>query len=409
MTDVTDVLYVGDRAIRTETIPTLLKQYELLPKFLEELAIDEAIEEYGCTAEEKQKALLEICQRHQLTNLEEQQKWMDERGLQSQEVEVMATRPIRLQKFKEEKWGRKVRRYFMERKPGLDLVIYSLIRTQDPGLAHELYYRILEGEITFEQCAASYSQGPEARTGGRLGPVPLNRPHPVISKLLSVSQPGQLWPPRPLSDWHIIIRLEDIKSAQLDDQTRQALIDELYNAWLQERVQALTAQVFSPEQQAKGAAIAAAPTALTSDVGSVNPSPSTNPDPHHAQEGESVTEHGDTPGSDSQGMNQEGDSPEIVNDRNSVQSSSEHPETNGTEPDMVITDAPEVENSTISPWDGETDQTNAIDPEVIDPEPINPQSTTSSSTPSSTPSSASNAALHTSLPNAPQSLVSTSA
>ena len=262
----TDVLYVGDRAINTDTIPTLLKQYELLPKFLEELAIDEAIEEYNCTAEEKQTALLEICQRHQLTNLEEQQKWMEERGLNAIEVEAMATRSLRIQKFKEAKWGKKVRRHFMERKPGLDAVIYSLIRTQDAGLAHELYYRILEGEITFEQCAVTYSQGPEVRTGGRLGPVPLNRPHPVISKLLSVSQPGQLWPPRPISDWHIIIRLEEIKSAQLDDQTRQALIDELYGAWLQERVQALTLQVLSPEQQAKSAAIAAAPVKPASET-----------------------------------------------------------------------------------------------------------------------------------------------
>ncbi|TAF55147.1 MAG: peptidylprolyl isomerase, partial [Oscillatoriales cyanobacterium] len=105
----TDVLYVGDRAIRTDTIPTLLKRYELLPKFIEELAIDEAIEEYDCTAEEKQQALLEICQRYKLTNLEEQQQWMEERGLKASEVEVMATRSQRIQKFKEAKWGRKVR------------------------------------------------------------------------------------------------------------------------------------------------------------------------------------------------------------------------------------------------------------------------------------------------------------
>lgn len=356
----TDVLYVGDRAIRTDTIPTLLKQYELLPKFIEELAIDEAIEEYGCTNEEKQKALLEICQRHKLTNLEEQQKWMEERGLNAREVEVMATRSLRIQKFKEEKWGRKVRRHFMERKAGLDTVVYSLIRTQDAGLAHELYYQILEGEITFEQCAIAHSKGPEVRTGGRLGPVPLNRPHPVISKLLSVSQPGQLWPPRLISDWHIIIRLEGIKSAQLDDATRAALIDELYNAWLQERVKVLTAQVLSPEQQAKSAAIAAAPV---------------QPDAEPKEDLDPLDDSDEPPL----------DPPESVTSPSDSSDSADNTEVDHSDPDIVVTDAPDVDDSTA---DGIV-LDNLDDLDEPDRSPPN--------------------APNDSPPNAPQSLVSTSA
>lgn len=352
----TDVLYVGDRAIRTDTIPTLLKRYELLPKFIEELAIDEAIEEYDCTAEEKQQALLEICQRYKLTNLEEQQQWMEERGLNASEVEVMATRSRRIQKFKEAKWGRKVRRYFMERKPSLDAVIYSLIRTQDAGLAHELYYRILEGEITFEQCAATYSQGPEARTGGKMGPVPLNRPHPIISKLLSVSQPGQLWPPRVISDWHIIIRLEDIQAAQLDDATRQALIDELYGTWLQERVQALMAQVLSPEQQAESAAIAAAPAQPASE-----PEADLQDLDHDSLSPDTVT---DTP---------ESVTPVLDN------SEPDNPELDNLESDMVVIDAPDVDDAAAA---------GIVLEDLDDLDDAHPNDST---------------------PNAPQSLVSTSA
>lgn len=346
----TDVLYVGDRAIPTDTIPTLLKQYELLPKFIEELAIDEAIEEYDCTHEEKQQALLEICQRHKLTNLEEQQQWMEQRGLNAREVEIMATRSLRIQKFKEAKWGKKVRRYFMERKSGLDTVIYSLIRTQDAGLAHELYYRILEGEISFEQCAVNYSKGPEVRTGGRLGPVPLNRPHPIISKLLSVSQPGQLWPPRVISDWHIIIRLDDIKSAQLDDPTRQALIEELYNTWLQERVTVLTAQALSPEEQAKRAAIDATPVQPEVD-------PNNKLDPSD--------DSGATPPASPESVTSSPDSTEADSDT-----------------EMVVLDAPEVDDPTI-------DRIVLDDLDDLD----DPQ----------------NAHPNDPNPNAPQSLVSTSA
>ena len=45
-------------------------------------------------------------------------------------------------------------------------MVYSLIRSKDPGVAQELYFRIQEGENTFSELARQYSQGSEAQTGG---------------------------------------------------------------------------------------------------------------------------------------------------------------------------------------------------------------------------------------------------
>lgn len=152
-------------------------------------------------------------------------------------MEDLATHPVRVEKFKQTTWSSKVESYFMERKMFLDQVIYSLIRVQDQGLAYELYFRIQEGEAKFADLAREYSKGPESRTGGLLGPVPVSQPHPRIGKLLSISQPGQLWPPQVLAEWFVIIRLEKFMPAQLDDAMRRRLIDELFETWLKEEVQ----------------------------------------------------------------------------------------------------------------------------------------------------------------------------
>ena len=101
-------------------------------------------------------------------------------------------------------------------------------------MAQELYYRVSEGEQSFAEVASKYSEGPEAKTGGKLGPVPLSQPHPAISKILSVSQPGQLWAPRGLAEWSVIIRLEQFIPAQLDEQMRPTLINEMFETWLRE-------------------------------------------------------------------------------------------------------------------------------------------------------------------------------
>lgn len=235
-----DLFQVGNRVIEAHEIPALLRRYQIMPQFLRELVLDEAIADYTCTEEEEQTAVVQFYQQHQLTAPEAIETWIKERGLTPDDLKQLAVRPLRIEKLKQAKWAKKVQSYFMERKSSLDHVAYSLLRTKDEGLAHELYYRIQEGEQTFADCASQYSQGPEARSGGRLGPVPIVQPHPAISKLLSVSQPGQLWAPRQLAEWFIIIRLEEFHPAQLDGPMRQRLLDELFQRWLQEETQKIS-------------------------------------------------------------------------------------------------------------------------------------------------------------------------
>lgn len=227
---------VGETTIKATEMPSLLKRYQLMPRFLREVIIDHAIAEYSCSEEESTAALERFLATHQLTSEEAKQAWLQANHLTPEELQEITERPIRLEKFKQETWKNKVENYFISRKSSLDQVVYSLIRTKNSGLAHELYFRVAEGEQPFADVAREYSEGPESRTGGILGPVPLSQPHPAISKLLSVSQPGQLWQPRPLTEWMVIIRLEKFIPAQLDETMRHRLIDELFENWLREQL-----------------------------------------------------------------------------------------------------------------------------------------------------------------------------
>lgn len=232
----TGVYKIGETIIKAEEIPALLKRYQLMPQFMREVIIDGAIAEITCTQEERAAALEKFAAQHQLTSAEAKQAWLASHNLTEEELQAMAERPVKIEKYKQATWTNKVENYFMSRKGTLDHVVYSLVRTKNSGLAHELYFRILEGEQSFAEAAREHSEGPESRTGGLLGPVPLSQPHPAISKLLSVSQPGQLWAPRPLAEWMVVIRLEKFIPAQLDESMRRRLIDELFETWVREQL-----------------------------------------------------------------------------------------------------------------------------------------------------------------------------
>lgn len=233
------VLQVGARLITATEIIPLLAGYQLLPSLLREVIIDQALASYNCTPEEKATALEQFAAKNQLNDAEAKHNWLKYYHLTEAQLEALATRGLLIEKFKHTTWGHKLESYFLSRKGQLDRVIYSLIRTQDPGISQEIYFRIQEDEQSFADLAQQYSQGSEAQTGGMIGPVEISVPHPQLSQLLRLSQPGQLLSPIRLEDWFIIIRLEKFIPAQLDEVMRQRLLNECFTNWLSEQLRGI--------------------------------------------------------------------------------------------------------------------------------------------------------------------------
>lgn len=230
-------IQVDNQVIQADELLPLLQRYQLITQVRRGLVIDQAISDFSCTEAEGQAALKAFYQQQQLTSPEAREAWLQNQGMTLEELEALVIRPLLLQKFKTATWGHRVESHFLKRKTSLDEAIYSLIRTKDKELIQELYFRIQAGEQSFGELARQYSQGLEAHTGGIVGPVPLSQPHPAVAKILSISQPGQLWPPMHLEGWFVIIRLEKLFLAQLDQPMRDRLIDELFEAWLSEQSQ----------------------------------------------------------------------------------------------------------------------------------------------------------------------------
>ncbi|MGH1394422.1 MAG: peptidylprolyl isomerase [Trichormus sp.] len=231
----TEVLQIGNRKIQASEIIPLLANYQLLPQLLRELIIDEAITPIDCNPEEITQAKQRFYAERQLTQPADIQAWMAQQGLSTEQLDNIIARKLKLEKFKQLTWGNKVESHFFQLKGKLDKVIYSLVRTQEAGLAQELYFRLQAKEQSFADVAQKYSKGPEAQTGGLVGPVELNTLHPAMVQLLTNCQPGQISTPARIAEWLVIVRVEKFIPAQLDEPMKARLLNELFESWLQEQ------------------------------------------------------------------------------------------------------------------------------------------------------------------------------
>lgn len=241
----------GNQMIQAEEALMLLARYQMLPQFYRELIIDKAITDVILTLEEKNNAVEKFCQKNQLTTQSAIQRAFSCDYITEEQLEAAATRELRIEKFKIATWGNKLEQYFLQYKPQLDKVVYSILRSQDAEVARELYFRILAGEQSFADCARQYSQLPEAHTGGLIGPVLISQVRQGIAQKLVSYRPGKLLAPMKLENWYVILRLEKLIAAQLDDSTRAMLLNLLFEQWVSEQIQQTSILVKNQEMSEK--------------------------------------------------------------------------------------------------------------------------------------------------------------
>ncbi|NJL64054.1 MAG: peptidylprolyl isomerase [Methylacidiphilales bacterium] len=230
------ILQVGEQAIYADEIPALLSRYQMMSQVWRGIITDKAIADIPYVDSERAIAIKEFEKYYQITSNEAKQVWLRNHGMTLQGMEELAVRNLKIYKFKKANFSNKINSYFLKRKVSYDQVIYSLIRVKDKGLASEIYFRIQAGEQSFAELAREYSQGIESHTGGVLGPTYFTQMHPNLAKVLAVSKPGQLWAPNYIEGYFIIIRLDKLLPARLDDVMRRKLLDELFEHWLDEQV-----------------------------------------------------------------------------------------------------------------------------------------------------------------------------
>lgn len=126
--------------------------------------------------------------------------------------------------------------HFLSHKDDYDIVDYSLLRVKEQGLAAELYFRLSEGEDTFRNLASTYSCGPEKSTNGRVASSPLSRAHPQLARILRNLQPSTITQPFFLEDWWIIVRLESLTNASLDESLLLRICKKLFDNDIQAEV-----------------------------------------------------------------------------------------------------------------------------------------------------------------------------
>jgi parvulin-like peptidyl-prolyl isomerase len=222
--------------ILSEDVIQLLEENNLLSSLVEREIIKNKFDSININKEEIENLRLNFLAANKIKE-EDFSNWLEENSLSEQKFIEKISFPIKEKKFLEENFSHKCHEHFLTRKDDLDQIMYSLIRTKEIFEAKELFLRVQDDESNFGKIASEYSQGPEKNTFGLIGPVPINKAHPTLREVLRSARPGETNQPFKIGDWWLIVRVETLQEAELNQEMEQRMNSELSEIWLKQQAQ----------------------------------------------------------------------------------------------------------------------------------------------------------------------------
>ena len=223
----------------------LLHKNKLLRPLIRSQITQNILSKVQIDNELKEKTITEFKENIKVSDEKELNAWLAKNDMSEAEFQDLALADCRLKKYCKEEFSHNVEAHFLERKNQLDIVVYSLIRMKNFYKAREMYLRILEKEADFGDIATSFSEGIENTTRGLIGPVPLEQAHPTIVNKLRNGKPGEIQPPIEIDGSYVILRLESLDIANLDDFMRGKMTIELFNKRVDSKTDELNANLLN--------------------------------------------------------------------------------------------------------------------------------------------------------------------
>ena len=126
---------------------------------------------------------------------------------------------------------------FLERRASLDQVTLSVLRFEDADLALELYFQMVDGDVSYSRLIDRYGSQPGQPPRAMVGPVSFAQLHPLLARASERYAPGALIPPLEINGLVHLLRVEVLSKASLDEPMRQRMLIELRQQWLDEQLQ----------------------------------------------------------------------------------------------------------------------------------------------------------------------------
>jgi parvulin-like peptidyl-prolyl isomerase len=219
---------------------------EMIHGILQQRVLEQAAKELriDISDEELQEGADRFRVANKLESANATERWLQDRMLSMDDFEQLVTTNLLTYKVADRLFGEQVAPHFHQNILNYAAAVIYEVVVSDRNLAIELFYAIQEGDMSFADVAQRYGQDSETqRKGGYLGSVPRQKMLPEVSAAVFAAQPPQIVEPILSAKGTYLIWVEEIVNPTLDDSLREQIRWQLFQEWLQQKINVLRTQL----------------------------------------------------------------------------------------------------------------------------------------------------------------------
>ncbi|MGB7087840.1 MAG: peptidylprolyl isomerase [Phormidesmis sp.] len=241
--------FVNDESISQEQVLNYLQAAGQLDDFIETILGQHAIAQHFQThpellpsEETVEQRLKDFREIQSLSDPAVFDVWLQQNDITLEGLSDRLQREWSMQQLVQHISRPRLHEHFIRRKLQLDQIVLSCIAVQEEILASELHNQIKDG-VPFEELAQRYSLADTAKNDGQLSPVSRKSLSDDLRGGLEAAQVGELVGPIAMEGHWCLFRLEKVLPAALEGEVKAQLQNELFQAWLDEQIAAMTVKM----------------------------------------------------------------------------------------------------------------------------------------------------------------------
>ena len=239
------VLLLDDQPITADQLLGLLRRQGQIPSLVRELVLDQALATVELNPEDEEQQLQAFRAQRQLETEEAFVGFLQASQLDETLLLQMVTRPERVVRYREERWGPRANSLYLKHKERYDLVTYRRLQCGNADVMQEVFFRLKDREESWESLAQQFAGGDPNATC-RVGPVPVGSLEEPVLSALRQNGPGRVCRPISLGDQVVVTELEAFQPSEFNEELRTRILREEFETWLQEECSKMLTKVTYP-------------------------------------------------------------------------------------------------------------------------------------------------------------------
>ncbi|MEA5466586.1 peptidylprolyl isomerase [Leptothoe sp. PORK10 BA2] len=189
------------------------------------------------TPSEIQAEAEELRRKNHLEKAADTLAWLTEQLMDPEDWEAGICSHLLEKKLAASLFDAEVEKYFSQNKLQFDQVLLYQLQVQDYHFAQEIRYQILEKESSFHSAAHRYDSDPDRSLRcGYEGKISRWKLEPAVAAAVFGAPIGTLIGPIEINSSYGLLMVEAFISAQLTDEVRQEIIQDLFEEWLEREI-----------------------------------------------------------------------------------------------------------------------------------------------------------------------------